>query len=134
MRITLLLIYVIILIYTVIRILLDTESTPKTLAYLLLVLVFPLIGIFLYYSFGINYRHQSSNSRGMQAQKEFDALYLKEVTDETEEILGRYSQEISHYLPLVNFLNGIGHERLSRNYFKLLVNGEEKFPEVLKIL
>jgi cardiolipin synthase len=70
----------------------------------------------------------------MRTQEELDVLYLKEVANETEEILGRYSEEISHYVPLVHFLNGIGHERLSWNYFRLLINGEEKFPEVLKIL
>jgi len=34
---------------TVLRILLDTPSTPKTLAYLLPVMVFPAVGILLYY-------------------------------------------------------------------------------------
>jgi len=134
MDIILIVTYIIILIYTIIRILLDTDSTPKTLGYLLLVLVIPLIGIFLYYSFGINYRHQSSNTRGMQAQKELDSSYLKEITNQTEELLKNNSRDISQYKSLIHFLEGINGERLSHNRFKLLVNGEEKFPEVLRVL
>ena len=134
MKIVLIVVYSVILIYTVIRILLDTESTPKTLAYLIMVLVVPILGIILYVSFGINYRHMSSDSRGMKAQEELDAFLQKEVTNETEELLRKHSKEIGHYMPLVHFLIGIGHEYLSWNYFKLLINGEEKFPEVLRIL
>ena len=134
MRTILLIIYFLILVYTVIRILLDTESTPKTLAYLIMVFAVPVFGIILYVSFGINYRHQSSNTRGMRAQKEMDDLFLKETADETEKLLQIHHKDINHYIPLVHFLNGIARERLSRNYFKLLVNGEEKFPEVLRVL
>lgn len=134
MKFLLIALYVTLLIYTIIRILLDTDSTPKTLGYLILVILVPLLGIFLYFSFGINYRHQSSNTRGMHAQKELDPQFLKDVPDRREQLLHDNGSEIKHFAPVVHFLEGIAHERLSLNRFKLLINGEEKFPEVLRVL
>ncbi len=129
-----LILYSALLIYTVIRILLDTDSTPKTLAYLLLVLVFPIAGIVFYFSFGINYRHERSTAEGAKNQVELDLRFQGEVEDKSAEFLHSGRNEIDHFAPLVIFLKEIGGEHLSQNNFKLLVNGEEKFPEVLETL
>ena len=130
----LLLLYSGLLIYTIIRILLDTASTPKTLAYLLLVIVFPLLGILVYYSLGINYRHQKSTAQGILNQQQLDQAFQKEVKNDTQDLIHSGQKEIGHFESMVDFLSEIGGEHLSRNYFRLLVNGEEKFPEVLKTL
>jgi hypothetical protein len=47
----LLLAYLALLAYTIVRILLETDSTPKTLAYLLLVVALPVAGVFIYFAF-----------------------------------------------------------------------------------
>lgn len=127
-------IYLAILIFTVIRILLDTRSTPKTLGYLLLVVVVPLLGIIIYYSFGINYRHLSSTSRGHQIQKAVDNSYQEFVKNETEQLSRDNAVRIDQHQKLVDFLENIDQGFLSENHFKLLVNGEQKFPEVLATL
>jgi len=127
-------IYVLIFIYTIIRILLDTNSTPKTLAYILLVLVLPLIGMFFYYAFGINYRHKKVTNKRIALQKELTEEYKKNVPDETRELLKTHAHSLSKYNDLVHFIYKLGDEKLSINDYKLLINGEEKFPEVLKTL
>jgi cardiolipin synthase len=127
-------IYLSILILTIVRILLDTRSTPKTLAYLLLVIVFPVVGIVFYYAVGINLRHRQSKTRMAIAQKELDADFFTHTKDETNEPLENYFQELAQYSELVKFLHKMGGEILSENYFKLLENGEVKFPEVLATL
>ena len=53
-------IYVVIIIAVLLRVIYDTQSVTKTLAYLLLVIFLPFIGIFIYFSFGINYRKNST--------------------------------------------------------------------------
>ena len=116
-------IYLLILCFTGIKILLDTESTPKTLSYLLLILVLPVAGILFYFSVGINYRHQKSNDAGRKAQEDFDASFLKQIPDDTEKLLRRHSEDISHFEPLSRFIGGVGKERLTLNNFKLLING-----------
>ena len=62
-------VYVLVIVYTVVRILLDTSSTPKTLAYILLVLILPLLGMIFYFSFGVNYRHKESTRERKESEE-----------------------------------------------------------------
>ena len=128
------LLYAVLVVYTAVRILLDTDSTPKTLAYLLLILVVPFLGILFYFALGINYRHQRSTAEGVLNQRDLDREFQREVRDHTEGLIRSGQKEIGHFGPLVDFIREIGGEHLSRNNFRLLVNGEEKFPEVLRTL
>lgn len=134
MQIAFIALYILLLFFTLSRILLDTKSTPKTLAYLLLIINVPLVGILIYFFFGINYRHRRSKMRSTQVQHDVDVMYFKEVKNETESLLALHKNEIAHFESLIHFISGVGREHLSQNIFKLLVNGEEKFPEVLKTL
>lgn len=127
-------IYLAILLYTIIRILLDTHSTSKTLAYLLLVIVFPVIGILLYYSLGLNYRHRKSNNKKARDLKKMGALFKQHVPDKTDTLVIANGRELGQYKELITFMHQLGQENLSQNSLKLLINGEEKFPEVLKTL
>jgi cardiolipin synthase len=127
-------VYALLLIFTIVRILLDTNSTPKTLAYILLVIVFPLIGMFIYFAFGINYRHQKATKKGIALHEEFTKEYKKNVLDQTKTLVKEHANSLSKYYDLIHFIYYLGGEKLSINDFKLLINGEEKFPEVLKTL
>lgn len=126
--------YILFLVYTVARILLDTQSTPKTLAYLLLVIVVPILGILIYFSFGINYRHRASRSRGWLAQKDLDRVYLQYYPNPRPETQRRHQQDIGHFSELADFLEQIGGEYLFEGQARLLQNGEVKYPELLAAL
>ncbi len=126
--------YLFVLLLTVGKILLHTKSTSKALAYLLLVIVFPVIGIMFYYSFGINYRHLSHKSNMLKAEKSLDKDFFNNTSDDTEVLKIRYKEELGPYTEMIAFLRQLGGELLSKNTFKLLVNGEQKFPEVLSRL
>lgn len=127
-------IYLILLLYTVFRIILDTHSTSKTLAYLLLVLLFPLLGVLIYYAFGINYRHVKHNKKTANFQQDFDLLYKKEEYDETDKLIEKHKGELKQFDSLIKFQHNILGEILHKASFKLLINGEEKFPELLRTL
>jgi cardiolipin synthase A/B len=126
--------YILLIVYTIIIILLNTESTAKALGYLLLVLLLPVLGMVIYYSFGLNLRHLGSRDKMMKAQKELDQEMLKfqksaagSIQDDSESVPGNFSS-------VVKFLKGLSNEPLRESYFSLLTNGEEKFPEVLRVL
>jgi len=127
-------VYSVVLIYTVVRILLDTDSTPKTLAYLLLVFIFPVFGVLFYFSLGVNYRHQKSTAEGVSQHYELDREYQKHVRDETNDLVTSNLDEIGHFEPLIRFIRQIGGEHLNQSRISLLINGEEKFPDVLETL
>jgi cardiolipin synthase len=127
-------VYILLLIYTIIKILLDTHSTPKTLAYILLVTILPVLGLFFYYAFGINYRHKKATRQQANELKSLTREYKKNVPDASEELLKTNLALLEKYADLIHFLQTLGGEKLSANQFQLLINGEEKFPEVLRTL
>ncbi len=127
-------VYLVFLIGTVAKILLDTNSTSKTLGYILLVIVFPIAGLLFYYAFGINYRHHKSVTRGSVELKRFSEAYKKNVIDQSIDLLKAHEAYLGKYADLIHFIHELGGEKLSVNEFDLLINGEEKYPEVLRSL
>ena len=133
-NIILVLIYVFLILFSIIRILLDTHSSSKTLAYILLVIVLPLVGLIIYFSFGINNRHTKTNNKLIASMNELESEFKRKIVDQKNILVKNHPNIIKHYSDLVQFLYKIGNENLCKNEYKLLVNGEEKFPELLKTL
>ena len=128
------LLYLLILIAVCIRIIYETNSTVKTLAYLLLTIFLPLFGIFFYFAFGINYRKKE--------------LYSKKIINDTN-LSNQIKQNISTYSAqtyyniaesdrpnkqLAKYLLKEMSPLTAGNTARLLINGEEKFPAVIPIL
>ncbi len=125
-------VYLSLIVYTVIRILLDTHSTSKALGYLTLVLLLPAVGLLIYYSLGVNLRHLSSRFRMARAEEELIKQMSGRPDTSAETIHGK--KEFEHFGSLINFIKGLSHEPLLESNFTLLINGETKFPEVLRVL
>lgn len=135
-------IYVIILsaYYTVVivfsfRILLENKNPLKTQSYLLLMLLFPVIGMVIYLLFGINFRKKKLFSRkGFIEQKiihdwinNYEHL-LKQRTDDVREFLDEKAK-----LPYLFWRNNYS-ALTSNNAVTILNNGESKFPMLLEKL
>jgi cardiolipin synthase len=127
-------IYVIILIMVCLRIIYDTHTTVKTLAYLLFSIFVPVLGMLFYFSFGMNYRKKELYSKKIldddnlwEKIKKDISTYSKETYDHTDKLL----KPNRH---LAKYLSGEMSPLTSGNAARLLVNGEEKFPTVLKAL
>ena len=127
-------IYILILGATIIRILLDTHSTSKTLGYLLLTLVLPVAGIIFYYSFGISYRHRKTTKRTADMDEKLVSDFNKNIPDTTVELLHSHPGTAGQFGEIIKFIREMCNEFLAVNHYQLLINGEEKFPEVLKTL
>ena len=57
------LLYVIIIILAISRVLNDTRSSTKALAYILFIVFLPVVGMIFYFSFGVNYRKRKLYSK-----------------------------------------------------------------------
>lgn len=127
--------YIIVLILVCMRIVYDTHNVSKTLAYLLLAIFVPVLGIAFYFSFGINYRKRK--------------IYSKKITED-DELLKKIEDGVLQYSK-TTFTQGGDAVKSNReltymlvkdkqspltsnNAVKLLINGEMKFPEVLDAL
>jgi len=129
------LIYIIVLVLVCLRIIYDTRNSSKTLAYLLLAVFFPVGGMIFYFMFGLNLRKRIIYSKKLLT----DEKRLKELNERiisiTEQSLKLNASEISTGEGLVNLLLRDNQSPLTMgNAAKLLINGEKKFPEVIKAI
>lgn len=114
------------------RVIWDTDSVSKTLAYLLLIIFVPILGVIFYFSFGINYRKQKLYSKKL----EIDAFYQQKLEQKIslekiqnpfpfqEKIFQKY-QKIIH---LFAFKKNENAWVLPNSELKILNNGEELYP------
>ncbi|GAO44057.1 cardiolipin synthase [Flavihumibacter petaseus] len=123
--------YALVVVLVCLRIIWDTRRPSKALAYLLLVIFLPLAGIFVYFSFGINYRKRKMFSKKILGD---DAL-----ADNLQQHIVQYSrvtakEHAAAVAPAESLAWLLARDSLSAltagNDVKLLINGEEKFPEV----
>ncbi len=127
--------YLILLILVGLRIVYDTRSSSKTLAYLLLIIFVPLGGILIYFSFGINYRKRLIYSKKLLKDKKLQQELTERIVTLSETNLQNNLKEIGEGEALVHLLMNDSLSPLySGNGIKILMNGEEKFPEVINAL
>ncbi|HKZ67060.1 MAG TPA: PLDc N-terminal domain-containing protein, partial [Chitinophagaceae bacterium] len=117
-------IYVAILTLICLRIIYETRSTNKTLAYLLFCIFIPLIGMAFYLVFGINYwRKKLYEKKQSQDERILDQL-KKDISLYTEESLKQPDGTASDNNELAAMLIKDLHSPLThKNSVKLLVNG-----------
>ena len=127
-------IYVLFLIGVSLRIIYDTQSVTKTLAYLLLVIFLPIIGVFFYFAFGINYRKNKLYSKKITQDKKQEELVLAKLHSYNFDNL-KALRDDDHFAGLMKMIYQSDRSPLTtNNSVQLLINGEKKFPEVLEAL
>jgi cardiolipin synthase len=124
--------YTLVLIFVCCRIILDTRSITKSLAYLLFAIFVPFVGVIFYFLFGINYRTRKMYSKKLVENDELSARLNKQIYQYSKKTLDESDADVQSNKELAFMLL---KETLSpltaNNTVKLLVNGENKFPEVL---
>lgn len=126
-------IYILIVVGICIRIISDSRTPSKSLAYLLLIIILPVVGIIFYLSVGLNYRKRKLYNKKI----EIDKTTFPELEDKLKEfktyIDKDFPEEAVHFKSLSQFL--FKHHILSgNNKTKLLINGEQKFPDLIQSL
>lgn len=128
-------VYITLLVLVCLRIIYDTHDNSKTLAYLLLAIFVPVFGIIFYFSFGINYRKRKiyirkvNEDRGLVRKLENNLIqYSKDTFSHGDEAV-QSNKELAYML-----VKDKQSALTANNATQLLINGEMKFPQVLKAL
>ncbi|GAA4798099.1 cardiolipin synthase [Olivibacter ginsenosidimutans] len=128
-------VYVIVAILVCLRIVYDTRNNTKTLAYLLLVIFLPIVGIIFYFSFGINYRKRKMYSKKLVEDENLTKRLADEIVKYSKTTFDESREDISQNKELMLMLLRDSMSPLTaNNAVKLLINGENKFPEVIQAL
>jgi cardiolipin synthase len=128
-------VYVIVIVLTCLRIIYDTRSTTKTLAYLMLTVFLPVAGIIIYFCVGTNYRKRKLYSKKIVKDEQMQLRLREQIYLESKKIWDTVPEEILKYQKLAQLLLNDGMSYLTgNNKVDILMNGEQKFPEVLRAL
>ncbi len=128
-------IYIIIVALVCLRIIYDTRSTTKTVAYMLLAIFVPIVGMLIYFTFGINYRKRKIYNKKLVGDNNLEKKIQDAIVHYTLHNLERKDPAIADNKELARLLLKDGSSPLTaNNQVQILVNGEQKFPEVLKAL
>ena len=127
--------YIIFILLVCVRVVLDTRSTTKTLAYILLVIFVPIAGILIYFSFGVNYRKRKIYNKNIFDDITFEKKLGRFIRYKSMEIIDGDYPSIKRFNALAKLvLNQSLSPITAANEVKLLLNGENKFPEVFRAL
>ncbi len=126
--------YFILMLLVIIRVLYDTRSGSKTLAYVLFIILVPLVGILFYFSFGVNYRKRKLYSKKLIKDKILRQKINLRIQQYSEQVRDSAIFPKSHQR-LSGFIESCKASPLTgNNSVTLLINGEEKFPALLEAL
>lgn len=116
-------------------ILLDNKNPAKSIAYILLLALVPVLGLVVYYFFGRDYRKQRLfNLKGAVDSPVIETFWSDHKV-EFERRFERTEKMVGDLIAPARLIFNIHQGMLTENNaIKLLVNGESKFPEVLHSL
>ena len=125
--------YAIFVVIVCINILMNSETPSKALGYLLLVISFPIGGVLIYLSVGLNYRKKELYRKKLKIDELEYPKLEEEATALSLETLSNNKDKIDNFYQLASFSKDKSFTS-DNNNATLLVNGETKFPDVLENL
>lgn len=127
-------IYIMVVLFTIIRVITDTRNSAKALAYILFIIFVPVLGVLFYFWFGINYRKRKLYKKKIFFNEEIRLRVYRQLSDYHERIKETGLLNPKH-LKLTDFIYRSSKSPLTaNNSIRLLINGEEKFEALLKVL
>ncbi|CDF79750.1 cardiolipin synthetase [Formosa agariphila KMM 3901] len=127
--------YILIVLLVCLRVIYDTNNITKTLSYLLLVVFVPFFGIIFYFSFGMNYRTRKIYSKKLFSNIKFERQLEVQLKHYTQKIIKNKGELLESNKRLIHLLfTEISSPLTNKNEVDVLLNGEQKFPEVFKAI
>ncbi len=127
--------YLIITLFVCVWIIYETDTTNKALAYLLLAVFVPFLGSLFYFAFGYNYRKRKMYSKKLHLDAEMSMRIKRQIVENSEQIIDSNSDgNVQEKQLMYLLLNDTQSPVSDKNDVKILLNGEQKFPEVIACL
>ena len=122
-------------IMVIITILIENGNPTKTIAWILVIIFLPFIGIIIYFFFGQKFNRERFFQRIDKKHKEIINDKWNEMESLIQDDLSQIEDKINSLTQVFRYLN---NNRIAppstKNKVKLLINGEEKFPVFLEAL
>lgn len=113
----------------------NTKSSSKAAAYILLAAFVPVVGIFIYFSFGLNYRRNEIYSKKITSDEDLHGRIVDAINDNSQKILEDNKEIFGNFDSVAKaVLQNENSLISSNNQIDLLINGEQKFPRFIEDL
>ncbi|MDH5602862.1 MAG: cardiolipin synthase [Cyclobacteriaceae bacterium] len=127
--------YYLVAIGMVVYVILDNRAPLKTISWILVLLLLPVIGLIFYFFFGHNFRKEKL----FEGKKKLDVKRITRITDEQSLNLNVHdtlvSSDVRKKLNIVKLLLGNGKSRLTKyNRVAILNSGSETYDELIEAL
>jgi cardiolipin synthase len=124
--------YLLTILFVCLMIVFENRSPVKTLSWVLVVLLIPILGIFFYVFFGQNYRKQKIFSKKNILDLEQLTSYAAVQVNSLPERMGTESEAIREKVHLMNLMLNNNKSALTEfNNIELLIDGTNTFPSML---
>jgi cardiolipin synthase len=135
LSITLIIGYYILVLLAVIKLLLENKNPLKTHSYLLVMVLIPVIGLLIYVLFGQDYRRNKMFSR----KAAIDQVRINEYVEQQLQLASSHEliedDKVNEKANIIKLLLSNNRSFLTKNNkITLLINGENKFAELVKCL
>ncbi len=112
-------------------VLLENRNPIRASALILLLFTLPGVGLIIYFYIGRNYRKKRMFETKKDSDRNFIEQLLHQIREHSESLIKENKNELGNKSLLANMLLNDNYFGLSdQNSVKLLLNGEEKFPEL----
>lgn len=126
----LIVLYFLVLLVVGVRIIINTTTPSKGIAYILLVIIFPIVGIIIYLSVGLNYRKRKLYKKKIDIDERIFPEVEARRAAYSQRALVKHTETLGSFKSLVSFVGRKGIIS-DNNEVQLLTNGEEKFPQLI---
>lgn len=124
--------YILLIIAVCLRIVYDTRTTTKTLAYVLLTIFLPVVGMLVYFTVGTNFRLKSLYSKKLTDDEALSARIRQEVITTSRAQMEQATADVQRNRKLARLMvRDTMSPLVGNNRVTLLLNGENKFPDLL---
>ncbi|TDR20756.1 cardiolipin synthase [Marinicella litoralis] len=125
--------YWVILIYVTLQIIHQYTISSRASAWLFTVYIFPVVGVILYFIFGVKRRKRKMFEQKLSANQKSLEAYQAKFATESREVIQQHKDQLKQFHGLTKMVYRDASSRLTiKNKLTLLENGEQKFPQLFK--
>ncbi len=123
--------YWILLIYVTLQIIQQYTISSRASAWLFTVYLFPVVGLFFYFVFGVQRRKRKIYQQKLTSTQQTLESYQARFNDAAVRIMSQHKENLKQFHGLTKMIYQDSCSRLTvRNKLTLLENGEQKFPQL----
>jgi cardiolipin synthase len=118
--------------YVTIQIIHQYTISSRASAWLFTIYVFPVVGVGLYFIFGVKRRKRKIYLKKLGSDQKALEQYLQQFREESRAVINKHREALQPFAGLTRMIFKDGCSRLTgTNQVSLLENGEQKFPRLL---